>query len=92
MVALSVSISHRTSPARTTSPSFFFHAPTLPFVIVGDNAGMATFVCDGTNIMMRWRAHENNVHEAKDLLSTMRGAHLVVTGLIRTKLDRFITC
>ena len=41
MVALSVSISARTSPDTTLSPSFLSHATKLPSVIVGDKAGIS---------------------------------------------------
>ena len=40
MVALSVSISARTSPARTGSPTAFSHWIRFPFSMVGDSAGM----------------------------------------------------
>ena len=44
MVALSVSISAMTSPARTSSPTFFSHRASLPSVIVGDSAGISICV------------------------------------------------
>src|SRR6516164_7712366 len=44
IVALSVSISARTSPARTASPSLLSQRVILPSVIVGDNAGIRTWV------------------------------------------------
>src|SRR4029077_6972458 len=47
MVALSVSISAITSPDLTLSPSFFTHLERLPFSIVGDSAGISTWI--GTN-------------------------------------------
>ncbi len=40
MVALSVSISAITSPARTSSPTFFSQRASLPSVMVGLSAGM----------------------------------------------------
>ena len=40
IVALSVSISSRTSPAEKASPGFFFQAAIPPSVMVGDMAGM----------------------------------------------------
>ena len=40
IVALSVSISARTSPDLTASPSFFSHLASLPSSIVGDSAGI----------------------------------------------------
>jgi hypothetical protein len=40
MVALSVSISRRTSPVAKVSPSFFFHDAIPPSVMVGDMAGI----------------------------------------------------
>ena len=40
IVALSVSISTKTSPAAKVSPSFFFHEAIPPSVMVGDMAGM----------------------------------------------------
>ncbi len=40
MVALSVSISARTSPDLIASPSFFSHLESVPFSIVGESAGM----------------------------------------------------
>src|SRR5438477_12474642 len=40
MVALSVSISAITSPAETLSPFFFFHATSVPSVIVSLNLGI----------------------------------------------------
>ncbi len=44
IVALSVSISARTSPALTASPSAFSHFASLPSVIVGDNAGIRILI------------------------------------------------
>src|SRR5215469_6545199 len=44
IVALSVSISARTSPALTGSPSLFSQRAILPSVIVGDSAGIRTSV------------------------------------------------
>jgi len=40
MVALSVSMSAMTSPALTLSPAATFHSAMLPWVIVGDSAGI----------------------------------------------------
>src|SRR5690242_20396342 len=42
IVALSVSISASTSPARTVSPSLLTQRAILPSVIVGDSAGIST--------------------------------------------------
>src|SRR5712671_4911849 len=42
IVALSVSISASTSPARTGSPTFLTQRAILPSVIVGDSAGIST--------------------------------------------------
>ena len=47
MVALSVSISAITSPARTSSPTFFNQRASLPSVIVGDSAGIRIWVDNG---------------------------------------------
>ena len=47
MVALSVSISAITSPARTASPSFFNHRASVPSVMVGDSAGIRMLVAIG---------------------------------------------
>src|SRR5215207_11483963 len=44
MVALSVSISAMTSPGEIFSPSFFTHLARLPFSMVGDNAGISTWI------------------------------------------------
>src|SRR5258707_1188320 len=44
MVALSVSISAMTSPGFTGSPSCFSHLARLPFSIVGDKAGIKTWM------------------------------------------------
>jgi len=44
MVALSVSISAITSPDLTVSPSFLCHLARLPFSIVGDSAGISTWI------------------------------------------------
>src|ERR1700726_3558794 len=44
MVALSVSISARMSPALTVSPSFFSHLARLPFSMVGDSAGIRMLI------------------------------------------------
>src|SRR6185437_7144119 len=44
MVALSVSISAITSPARTASPSPTYHLTSFPSSIVGDSAGMRIWV------------------------------------------------
>src|SRR5687768_14522366 len=44
MVALSVSISAMTSPALTWSPSRLSHLARLPFSMVGDSAGISTWV------------------------------------------------
>jgi hypothetical protein len=40
IVALSVSISARMSPAETVSPSFTSHLASVPSSIVGESAGM----------------------------------------------------
>ena len=42
IVALSVSISAKTSPARTVSPSLLTQRAILPSVIVGESAGIST--------------------------------------------------
>src|SRR3954447_7840538 len=44
MVALSVSISAITSPDLMVSPSFFSHLERLPFSMVGDSAGINTWI------------------------------------------------
>jgi hypothetical protein len=44
IVALSVSISAITSPARTSSPSFFSQRDNVPSVIVGESAGIRMLV------------------------------------------------
>src|SRR5712671_6607190 len=44
MVALSVSISARMSPALTLSPSFLSHLAMLPFSMVGDSAGIRMLI------------------------------------------------
>ena len=44
MVALSVSISAITSPDLTASPSFLSHLARLPFSIVGERAGISTWI------------------------------------------------
>ena len=44
IVALSVSISHRTWPDLTVSPSAFSQRAILPSVMVGDRAGISTLV------------------------------------------------
>src|SRR5262245_46480110 len=44
IVALSVSISAMTSPALTLSPSLLSHLARLPFSIVGDSAGISTWI------------------------------------------------
>src|SRR6266849_4541513 len=44
MVALSVSISAMTSPDLIASPSFLCHLARLPFSIVGDSAGINTWI------------------------------------------------
>src|SRR5712691_3080870 len=44
MVALSVSISARMSPALTLSPSFLSHLARLPFSMVGDSAGIRMLI------------------------------------------------
>src|SRR6266700_887996 len=44
IVALSVSISARTSPACTASPSLLTQRAILPSVIVGDSAGISTWL------------------------------------------------
>src|SRR4029077_15847736 len=44
IVALSVSISAMTSPDLIASPSFFSHFERLPFSMVGDSAGISTWI------------------------------------------------
>src|SRR5687768_16523340 len=44
IVALSVSTSASTSPARTVSPSLLTQRAILPSVIVGDSAGISTWL------------------------------------------------
>ena len=44
MVALSVSISARTSPELTASPSLTAHLASLPSVMVGESAGMRMLI------------------------------------------------
>ena len=44
MVALSVSISAMTSPDLTGSPSFLCHFARFPFSIVGESAGINTWI------------------------------------------------
>src|SRR5258705_6452678 len=44
IVALSVSISAMTSPDLIGSPSFFSHFERLPFSMVGDSAGISTWI------------------------------------------------
>ncbi len=44
IVALSVSISHKTSPDSTESPSDLSHLASVPSVIVGDSAGIVMFI------------------------------------------------
>ena len=44
MVALSVSISAMTSPEATASPSRLTHLASLPSTIVGDSAGIRTWI------------------------------------------------
>ena len=44
MVALSVSISAMTSPDLIASPSFFSHFERLPFSMVGESAGISTWI------------------------------------------------
>src|ERR1700732_1227531 len=44
IVALSVSISARMSPALTLSPSFLSHLARFPFSMVGDSAGMRMLI------------------------------------------------
>src|SRR5512146_996614 len=48
MVALSVSISARTSPDLTVSPSFTSQRASLPSSMVGDQAGIRMFVATGS--------------------------------------------
>src|SRR3984893_8193909 len=64
IVALSVSISARTSPERTASPSFFSHFASLPCSIVGESAGMRMFVaiwcpCNGIARFFLCRLSQN---------------------------------
>src|SRR5258707_762495 len=47
VVGLSVSISASTSPALTASPSLLIHRAIFPSVIVGDRAGIRTWVAMG---------------------------------------------
>ena len=47
-VALSVSISQKTSPALTSSPSFTLHDAIVPAVMVGDKDGSPTTVWSGS--------------------------------------------
>src|SRR5260370_41528175 len=47
MVALSVSISARMSPALTLSPSFLSHLARLPFSMVGASAAMRMLIVIG---------------------------------------------
>ena len=49
MVALSVSISHSTSPAATASPSLFSHLTNVPSVMVGERAGIRTWIGMGSS-------------------------------------------
>src|SRR3984893_13008060 len=44
IVALSVSISARMSPALTLSPSFLSHLARFPFSMVGDSAGIRMLI------------------------------------------------
>ncbi len=53
MVALSVSISAITSPARTVSPSAFIHWASLPSVMVGDKAGIRMSIAIGFPLLRR---------------------------------------
>jgi hypothetical protein len=50
MVALSVSISARMSPALTGSPSFLSHFASLPCSIVGERAGIRMSVAMGDSV------------------------------------------
>src|SRR5205085_9738449 len=49
IVALSVSISAMTSPALTLSPSLLIHLARLPFSIVGERAGISTWIGMGAS-------------------------------------------
>jgi hypothetical protein len=53
MVALSVSISHIRSPGATLSPTFTLKVAMLPWVMVGESAGMVSSVCEGSDDMRR---------------------------------------
>jgi hypothetical protein len=55
MVALSVSISAMTSPADTVSPSRFSHFASLPSVMVGDRAGISTWIGMSVSAIVRAR-------------------------------------
>ena len=55
IVALSVSISAMTSPVLTASPSLFSHLARLPFSIVGDSAGMSTWIGMAIGLVSRAR-------------------------------------
>ena len=47
MVALSVSTSHSTSPAATSSPAATFHCEIPPACIVGERLGISSTSCAG---------------------------------------------
>src|SRR4051794_18462401 len=53
MVALSVSISAITSPALTSSPSFFSQRASVPSVMVGESAGIRMLVAISPPLMKR---------------------------------------
>src|SRR6516162_8056184 len=64
MVALSVSISAMTSPGFTGSPSRLSHLARLPFSIVGESAGIKTWVDIGARVVRRcWRAVAPLLHD-----------------------------
>src|SRR5262245_15537605 len=52
MVALSVSISAMTSPDLTASPSFLCHLARLPFSIVGESAGISTWIGMNSHVLL----------------------------------------
>ncbi len=55
-VALSVSTSASTSPGPTACPSLTCHVTRLPWLIVGDSAGMLSS-CSGGRMERVWRGH-----------------------------------
>src|SRR6516162_8997193 len=60
IVALSVSISASTSPARTASPSLLSQRAILPSVIVGDNAGIKTSVAMASRNLLQARSSKGS--------------------------------